>query len=73
MTKKHFQFTLEQRYQIEALKDAGNNQSCISIIVGFTKSTISREFKEILPCEDLDLKCMLLLDLKKKDLRKHPV
>jgi len=45
MTKKHFQFTLEQRYQIEALKDAGNNQSCISIIVGFTKSTISREFK----------------------------
>ena len=45
MTKKYFQLTLEQRYQIEALKDAGHNQSGISKIIGVNKSTISREFK----------------------------
>ena len=45
MTKKYFQLTLEQRYQIEALKDAGKNQTCISKIIGVNKSTVSREFK----------------------------
>lgn len=45
MTKKYSQLTLEQRYQIEALKDAGHNQSYISKIIGVNKSTISREFK----------------------------
>ena len=45
MTKKYFQLTLEQRYKIEALKDAGHNQTFIANIINVNKSTISREFK----------------------------
>jgi len=29
--KKYFQLTLQQRYQIEALKDAGHNQTFMQI------------------------------------------
>lgn len=36
--------TVEQRYQIQALKAAGNNQSEIAEIIGRSKSVISREF-----------------------------
>jgi IS30 family transposase len=45
MTKKYFQLTLEQRYQIEALKNAGLDQTGISEIIGVNKSTICREYK----------------------------
>ena len=45
MTKKYSQLTLGQRYQIEALKTAGHNQSSIAKTIGVNKSTISREFK----------------------------
>lgn len=45
MTKKYKQLTLEQRYKIEALKIAGNNQNEIAAIIGVNRSTISREFK----------------------------
>lgn len=45
MTKIYSQLTLEQRYQIEALKNAGHNQTDVAKIVGVHKSTISREYK----------------------------
>jgi len=49
MTKKYFQLTLEQRYQIEALKAAGHNQSFIAKGLGVDKSTISREVNRNVP------------------------
>ena len=39
------QLTREQRYQIYALKKAGQNQSEIALVVGCHKSTISRELR----------------------------
>ena len=39
------QLTLEQRYQIYALKKAGQNQTKIAASVGYHKSTVSRELK----------------------------
>lgn len=45
MTKKYNQLTLEQRYKVEALKNAGTTQTEIAAIIGVHKSTISREFK----------------------------
>lgn len=49
MTKKYFQLTLEQRYRIEALKTEGFTQTAIAVHLGFSKSTISREFKRNIP------------------------
>lgn len=49
MTKKYLQLTLEQRYQIDALKKAGHNQSAIARIVGCNRSTICNEFKRNIP------------------------
>jgi IS30 family transposase len=46
MTKNYSQLTLFQRYQIEALKAAGHNQTSIAKNIGVNKSTISRELKE---------------------------
>src|SRR5688500_13218923 len=39
------QLTREQRYQICALRQAGNNQTEMAIIIGCHKSTISRELR----------------------------
>ena len=72
MTKKYFQLTLEQRYQIEALKDAGHNQTYISIIVGVNKSTISREFKRNITPRGIGSKVYVAFRSQKKtDLRHH--
>ena len=72
MTKKYFQLTLEQRYQIEALKDAGHNQTYISIIVGVNKSTISREFKRNITLRGIGSKVYVAFRSQKKtDLRHH--
>ena len=49
MTKTYSQLILEQRYQIEALKNAGHNQTEVAKIVGVHKSTISREYKRNIP------------------------
>ena len=49
MTKKYNQLTPEQRYQIEALKNAELKQSSIAKIIGVDKSTISRELKRNVP------------------------
>lgn len=43
--QKFKQMNLHQRYQIEALLQAGNNQTQIAITLGVDKSTISRELK----------------------------
>ncbi|WP_397445745.1 IS30 family transposase [Polaribacter sp. R77954] len=43
--KKYKQLTLAQRYQIEALLQAGITQTSIAIQLGVDKSTISRELK----------------------------
>ena len=39
------QLAREQRYQIYALKKAGQNQSQIALVLGCHKSTISRELR----------------------------
>jgi IS30 family transposase len=39
------QLAREQRYQINILKKAGHNQSCIAQMIGCHKSTISRELR----------------------------
>lgn len=49
MTKNYSQLTLGQRYQIEVLKAAGHNQSSIAKMIGFNKSTISRELSRNVP------------------------
>jgi IS30 family transposase len=41
----YIQLAREQRYQIYALKKAGHNQSRIAVLVGYHKSTISRELR----------------------------
>ena len=43
--QKFKQLNLHQRYQIEALLQAGNNQTQTAFILGVDKSTISRELK----------------------------
>lgn len=47
--KKYKQLTLEQRYQIEALLQAGFNQTKIASQLGFHRSTICRELKRSIP------------------------
>ena len=42
---KYIQLTLEQRYQISALKSAGHYQHQIARLVGVHQSTISRELR----------------------------
>lgn len=45
MSQKYSHLSQEQRYKIEALKNAGFSQTKIAEQIGFHKSTISREFK----------------------------
>ena len=42
---RYYQLTLEQRYQISALKETGLKQKEIAIRLGVDPSTISRELK----------------------------
>jgi len=49
MTKNYFQLTVGQRYQIEALKTAGESQTSIAKLIGVHKSTICRELKRNVP------------------------
>lgn len=72
MTKKYFQLTLQQRYQIEALKNAGHNQSAIAKIIGVNKSTICREFKRNVPLRGCGAKLYVAQKAQKKtDLRHY--
>lgn len=47
--KNYKQLTVEQRYQIEALLQAGLTQTNISKQLGVHKSTVSRELKRSIP------------------------
>lgn len=70
MTKKYFQLTLEQRYQIESLKKAGLNQTAIAKILEVDKSTICREFKRNIPLRGPGAKIYVAEKAQKKtDLR----
>ena len=72
MTKKYFQLTLEQRYQIEALKDAGHNQTFIASIISVNKSTISREFKRNISLRGTGAKIYVAFRSQRKtDVRHH--
>jgi IS30 family transposase len=70
MTKKYFQLTLVQRYQIESLKKAGLNQTEIAKFVGVNKSTICREFKRNIALRGSGAKSYIATKAQKKtDLR----
>ena len=56
MTKNYFQLTLVQRYQIEALRSIGNNQTFIASVIGVNKSTVSRELKRNVPKRGISAK-----------------
>jgi IS30 family transposase len=72
MTKKYFQLTLGQRYQIEALKIAGKNQTEISELLMVDKSTICREYKRNLPLLGVDANFYFAEKAQKKtDARHH--
>ena len=72
MTKKYFQLTLEQRYQIECLKTAGLNQTEISKILLVNKSTVCRELKRNIPLRGRGAKVYVAENAQKKtDLRHH--
>ena len=49
MTKKYTQLSIEQRYQIEALRKAGNSQSFIADQLEVHRSTLCRELKRNVP------------------------
>jgi transposase, IS30 family len=49
MSKNYKQLSSEQRYQIEALKKAGNSQKETALIIGVHPSTISRELRRNTP------------------------
>ncbi len=72
MTKKYFQLTLQQRYQIEALKNAGHDQTRIAKIIGVNKSTVCREFKRNIPLRGPGAKLYVAEKAQKKtDLRHY--
>lgn len=72
MTKKYFQLTLEQRYQIECLKTAGLTQTGISKILMVNKSTICREFKRNISLRGRGAKIYVAKNAQKKtDVRHH--
>jgi len=71
MTKKYFQLTLEQRYQIESLKNAELDQTSIAKIIGVNKSTICREFKRNIPLRGLGAKEYVALKAQKKTDVRH--
>jgi IS30 family transposase len=72
MTKKYFQLTLEQRYQIESLKTAGLSQTAIAKIVEVDKSTVCREFKRNIPLRGCGAKLYVAEKAQQKtDLRHY--
>jgi len=72
MTKKYFQLTLEQRYQIECLKTAGLNQTAISKILLVNKSTVCRELKRNIPLRGRGAKVYVAENAQRKtDLRHY--
>ena len=73
MTKNYFQLTLEQRYQIEALKKSGMKQSDIATIVGVHKSTICRELKRNVPKRGTGAKVYVAQKAQIKTTTRHKI
>jgi IS30 family transposase len=71
MTKKYNQLTLEQRYKIEALIEAGTTQAAIAEIVGVHKSTISRELNRNVPKRGQGAKIYVACKANAKCLDRH--
>jgi len=64
--KKYFPLTLEQRYKIETLKNAGLNQTEIAEIVGVNSLLYAVSIKGIFLFEDSELNFMLLRRHRKR-------
>lgn len=71
MTKIFKQLDLEQRYKIEAYKNAGKNQTEIALLVGVDKSTISREFKRNTPNRGPGAKLYFAKKAQQKTMERH--
>ena len=71
MSKKYSQLTLAQRYQIEALKNAGLKQSLIAATIGVDKSTISRELKRNVPKRGTGAKIYVARKAQDKTDKRH--
>lgn len=73
MTKKYNQLSLEQRYKIEALVNAGLSQTDIAIELGVHKSTISRELKRNVPQRGIGAKVYHAIKAEDKAKERHRV
>lgn len=69
--KKYEQLNQEQRYQIEALLKAGNNQTKTAKIIGVNKSTVSRELKRNTPKRGSGAKCYHAARAHIKTMNRH--
>jgi len=73
MTKKYFQLTLEQRYQIEALKRTCASQTSIAMIIGVDKSTICRELNRNVPKRGAGAKIYCAENAQNKTDNRHKI
>lgn len=71
MTKKYNQLTLEQRYKIEAFKEAGKTQTEISFLLNVHKSTISRELNRNTPKRGVGAKVYCASKAQVKTQQRH--
>jgi IS30 family transposase len=72
MKKIYHQLTREQRYKLESYLEAGKNQSQISLLLGFHRSTISREIARNVAKRGVGTKVYNADNAQKKtDIRDH--
>ena len=72
MKKIYHQLTREQRYKLESYLEAGKNQSQISLLLGFHRSTISREIARNVAKRGVGAKVYSADNAQKKtDIRHH--
>ena len=72
MKKIYHQLTREQRYKLESYLEAGKNQSQISLLLGFHRSTISREIARNVAKRGVGAKIYNADNAQKKtDIRHH--
>ena len=69
--KNYTQLTLAQRYQIEALLQAGFSQTSIAIQLGFHRSTICRELKRSIALRGRTSGTYVALNAARKSQNRH--
>jgi len=69
--KNYKQLTLVQRYQIEALLQAGLSQTLIAEQLGFHRSTISRELKRSIALRGRTSGCYIAENAERKSQNRH--